>query len=126
MRWRALLADGQSLGMRLSRWLALQGLIAALAVSGTVYAVNLWVLQSRQHEELALKSAVVRHALAETAGSSTTEELQHKLKDFLAGHEDMMLSMSSWGWMSPATRICSSGWAGYFWRPHCWERGSSA
>ena len=95
MRWRALLADGQSLGMRLSRWLALQGLIAALAVSGTVYAVNLWVLQSRQHEELALKSAVVRHALAETAGSSTTEELQHKLKDFLAGHEDMTLSIKS-------------------------------
>lgn len=94
MRRRALLADGQSLGMRLSRWLALQGLIAALAVSGTVYAVNLWILQSRQHEELALKSAVVRHALAETAGSSTTEELQHKLKDFLAGHEDMMLSIT--------------------------------
>ena len=95
MRSRALLADGQSLGTRLSRWLALQGLIAALAVSGTVYAVILWVLQSRQHEELALKSAVVRHALAETAGSSTTEELQHKLKDFLAGHEDMTLSIKS-------------------------------
>jgi len=95
VRWRALLADGQSLGTRLSRWLALQGLIAALAVSGTVYAVTLWVLQSRQHEELALKSAVVRHALAETAGSSATEELQHKLKDFLAGHEDMKLSIMS-------------------------------
>ena len=95
MRWRALLADGQSLGTRLSRWLALQGLIAALAVSGTVYAVTLWVLQSRQHEELALKSAVVRHALAETAGSSAAEELQHKLKDFLAGHEDMTLSITS-------------------------------
>ena len=94
MRWRALLADGQSLGTRLSQWLALQGLIAALAVSGTVYAVNLWVLQSRQHEELALKSAVVRHALAETAGNSATEELQHKLKDFLAGHEDMRLSIT--------------------------------
>jgi two-component system heavy metal sensor histidine kinase CusS len=94
VRWRALLADGQSLGTRLSQWLALQGLIAALAVSGTVYAVNLWVLQSRQHEELALKSAVVRHALAETAGNSATEELQHKLKDFLAGHEDMRLSIT--------------------------------
>lgn len=95
MRWRPLVADGPSLGTRLSRWLALQGLIAAFAVSGAVYAVNLWVLQSRQHEELALKSAVVRHALAETAGSSAAEELQHKLKDFLAGHEDMTLSITS-------------------------------
>lgn len=95
MRRRPLVADGPSLGTRLSRWLALQGLIAALAVSGTVYAVNLWVLQSRQHEELALKSAVVRHALAEAAGSSGVEELRHKLNDFLAGHEDMMLSITS-------------------------------
>lgn len=94
MRWRARLADGQSLGTRLSWWLAVQGLVAALAVSATVYAVNLWVLQSRQHEELALKSAVVRHALAETAGSLATEELQHKLKDFLAGHQDMKLSIT--------------------------------
>jgi two-component system heavy metal sensor histidine kinase CusS len=75
--------------------LALQGLFAALVGCGTVYAVNLWVLQSRQHEELALKSVVVRHALAETAGSSASEELQHKLKDFLAGHKDMMLSVTS-------------------------------
>ena len=95
MRWRVVAAGDQSLGARLSRWLALQGLIAALAVSGTVYAVNLWVLQSRQHEELALKSAVVRHALAEAAGTSAAEELQHKLKDFLAGHEDMTLSITS-------------------------------
>lgn len=95
MNWRALAADGQSLGTRLSRWLALQGLIAALAVSATVYAVNLWVLQSRQQEELASKSAVVRHALAETAGSSAAEELQHKLEDFLAGHDDMMLSITA-------------------------------
>ena len=95
MKRRYLVAVEQSLGSRLSWWLALQGLIAALAVSGTVYAVNLWFLQSRQHEELALKSAVVRHALVETAESSAAEELQHKLKDFLAGHEDMMLSITS-------------------------------
>lgn len=95
MKRRYLVAVEQSLGSRLSWWLALQGLIAALAVSGTVYAVNLWFLQSRQHEELALKSAVVRHALVETAESSVAEELQHKLKDFLAGHEDMTLSITS-------------------------------
>lgn len=95
MKRRYLVAVEHALGTRLSRWLALQGLIAAFAVSGTVYAVNLWVLQSRQHEELALKSAVVRHALAETADSSAAEELRHKLKDFLAGHEDMMLSITS-------------------------------
>jgi two-component system, OmpR family, heavy metal sensor histidine kinase CusS len=92
---RALAADGQSLGTRLSRWLALQGLIVAIAVSGTVYAVNVWVLQSRKHEELALKSVVVRQALAQAAGGSAAEELQHKLEDFLAGHKDMSLYITS-------------------------------
>jgi two-component system heavy metal sensor histidine kinase CusS len=95
VRRRDLGADSQSLGTRLSRWLALQGLIAALAVSGAVYTVNLWVLQSRRQEELALKSAAVRHALEETARSSAAGELHHMLTDFLAGHADMRLSITS-------------------------------
>lgn len=84
-----------SLGRRLSVWLALQGLVAALLVSGTVYAVNFWVLRVRQQEELKLKSEVVRHALAETAKSADVDELRHKLADFLAGHEDMVLSVTT-------------------------------
>jgi two-component system heavy metal sensor histidine kinase CusS len=84
-----------SLGRRLSRWLALQGLVAALAVSAVVYAVNAWVLDSRQHDELQLKQDVVRHALAETAVSADTADLQHKLNDFLAGHQDMTLSVQT-------------------------------
>ncbi len=84
-----------SLGRRLSAWLALQGLLATLLVSFTVYAVNFWMLHSRQSEELELKSLVVRHAMAENETSDQVEELRHKLADFLAGHDDMMLSLTT-------------------------------
>ncbi|MCW5631952.1 MAG: heavy metal sensor histidine kinase [Rubrivivax sp.] len=84
-----------SLGKRLSAWLAVQGLLAALAVSAAVYAVNMWVLQSRQQEELSLKQDVIRHALGEASASAVADELRHKLKDFLAGHEDLALSITS-------------------------------
>ena len=84
-----------SLGRQLSKWLALQGLLAALVVSAVVYAVNAWVLNSRQHDELELKQDVVRHALAETAASADIPELKHKLDDFLAGHLDMTLSIQT-------------------------------
>lgn len=86
-----------SLGQRLSWWLALQGLLAALGVSAVVYAVNAWVLASRQHDELQLKQDVVRHALAETAESADASDLKHKLDDFLAGHQDMALSVETQG-----------------------------
>lgn len=84
-----------SLGRRLSTWLALQGLLAALVVSATVYVVSGWILHTRQVDELVLKQGVVRHALAETAPSADVEELKHKLDDFLAGHEDMTLSVTA-------------------------------
>ena len=84
-----------SLGRRLSTWLALQGLLAALVVSATVYVVSCWILHTRQVDELVLKQGVVRHALAETAPSADVEELKHKLDDFLAGHEDMTLSVTA-------------------------------
>jgi two-component system heavy metal sensor histidine kinase CusS len=82
-------AAAASLGRRLSLWLALQGLLAALLVSAAVYATNYWVLQSRQEDELRTKRDVVRHALAETAATANAAELKHRLDDFLAGHEDM-------------------------------------
>jgi two-component system heavy metal sensor histidine kinase CusS len=84
-----------SLGRRLSRWLALQGLVAALVVSAVVYAVNAWVLNARQHDELTLKQDGVRHALAETGASADVPELKHKLDDFLAGHQDMTVSIQT-------------------------------
>jgi two-component system heavy metal sensor histidine kinase CusS len=84
-----------SLGGRLSVWLALQGLFSAVAVSVAVFAVNAWVLQSRQHEELDLKQLVVRHALVETGAQANRAELKHRLDDFLAGHEDMSVSVAS-------------------------------
>lgn len=65
----------------------------ALLVSTTVIAVNSWVLQSRQREELQLKRDVIRHALSETAEAADLSELRHKLDDFLAGHEDMAVTV---------------------------------
>lgn len=85
--------SGHSLGRRLSAWLALQGLVAALAVSSAVYAVNSWVLHRRQVEELQFKQGVVRHALAETAEAGDAGELRHRLDDFLAGHREMGLAV---------------------------------
>lgn len=86
-------APGHSLGRRLSAWLALQGLLAAFAVSAVVYAVNSWVLHRRQVEELQFKQGVVRHALAETSAAGDAVELRHRLDDFLAGHRDMGVSV---------------------------------
>ncbi|MBL8346334.1 MAG: heavy metal sensor histidine kinase [Rubrivivax sp.] len=82
-----------SVGRRLSTWLALQGLLVALLVSTTVIAVSYWVLQSRQKEELQVKTDVIRHALSETAEAADLTELRHKLDDFLVGHEDMALTV---------------------------------
>jgi two-component system heavy metal sensor histidine kinase CusS len=73
--------------------LAFQGLLVALLVSTTVIAVNSWVLQSRQREELQLKRDAIRHALSETAEAADVTELRHRLDDFLAGHEDMALTV---------------------------------
>lgn len=84
----------QSLSLRLSIWLALQGLIAALVVTGTVYVATSFILESRQNGELQLKSEAVRHALAEAAQAGGAELLQHKLADFLAGHQDLSLRIS--------------------------------
>lgn len=84
-----------SLGRRLSTWLALQGFIASVVVSATVFAGNAWLLSGRQEIELHLKQGVVRHALAETATAADLVELRHKLDDFLAGHRDMSLRITS-------------------------------
>ena len=86
-----------SLGRRLSVWMALQGLLAAVAVTAVVYAMNSWVLQRRQVEELQFKQSVVRHALAETAPSADQTELRHRLEDLLAGHRDMGVTVKGSG-----------------------------
>ena len=77
--------------------MALQGLLAAVAVTAVVYAMNSWVLQRRQVEELQFKQSVVRHALAETAPSADQTELRHRLEDFLAGHRDMGVTVKGSG-----------------------------
>lgn len=112
-----------SLARRLSLWLALQGLLAALLVSAAVYAANSWVLGSRQEEQLRTKQDVVRHALSETAATADAAELKHRLDDFLAGHEDMDVTVRAldgrlmYGRLQrgsgerPAKRVLVADWA---------------
>lgn len=85
----------RSLGSRLSTWLAIQGVLAALIVSAILYSANAWIVRNRQEETLHLKREVVRHALAETAAGADLKELKHRFDDFLAGHDDMGLLVRS-------------------------------
>ena len=84
---------GQSLGRRLSLWLALQGLAGALIVSSIVYAISGWTFRLRQQELLELKSHVVRGELANSSTTADAQSLRHRLEGFLAGHEAMSLSV---------------------------------
>lgn len=88
-------SPGPSLGSRLSAWLAVQGLAAAVIVSAAVYGVTAWSLQGRQDEELRLKSEVILNALNETADPADLVELKHRLDKFLAGHENMSIGMTA-------------------------------
>lgn len=84
-----------SLGRRLSIWLAVQGLAAALLVSALVFVANTWQLRQRHTDELQRKREAVQHALAEAASSADFAELKHKLDDFLAGHDDIALEITT-------------------------------
>lgn len=82
-----------SLGRRLSGWLALQSLMGLVAVCAAVYIVTVMNFQARQSETLRQKEAQVRHLLSETAGGLDRATLQHKLDDFLVGHQNLSLHL---------------------------------
>jgi two-component system heavy metal sensor histidine kinase CusS len=82
-----------SLGKRLSRWLAWQTLIGLALVSIVVYATIAVHLSSRQLQTLAQKKAVVAHLVDEARQSGDLPGLQHRLDDFLAGHDDLVLTL---------------------------------
>jgi two-component system heavy metal sensor histidine kinase CusS len=86
-------ASRHSLGRRLSVWLALQTLVGFSIVAVVVYATIAAHLASRQAQTLAHKQALVIHLLEEARRDGDLAELQHRLDDFLAGHDDLALAL---------------------------------
>jgi two-component system, OmpR family, heavy metal sensor histidine kinase CusS len=87
------LAARQSLARRMSVWLALQTFIGLALIATVVYATIAMHLASRQVQTLKHKQALVIHLLDEAMQSGDMDELRHRLDDFLAGHDDLALTL---------------------------------
>ena len=87
------LADRHSLARRMSVWLALQTFVGLALVATVVYATIAVHLASRQTQTLKHKQALVIHLLDEAMQSGELRELRHRLDDFLAGHDDLALTL---------------------------------
>lgn len=86
-----------ALRQRLSRWLALQTLMGLGLVCAAVYVVTASTLSQRQNETLDQKAAMVQHLLRESREQLDEASLQHQLSDFLAGHEELTLTLQAPG-----------------------------
>ncbi|OWQ84432.1 two-component sensor histidine kinase [Roseateles aquatilis] len=84
-----------SLRGRLSRWLALQTMLGLGLVCTVVYLVIALTLSQRQDEILAQKRMAVQGLLTEARGAHEEADVQHLLNDFLAGHDDLSLIVST-------------------------------
>ena len=82
-----------SLSRRLSTWLAVQTFIGLALVSLAVYAVTTINLEERQADSLVQKQGVVTHLLNEAWVEGDLPNLKHKLDDFFAGHDDLVLEL---------------------------------
>ena len=80
-----------SLGQRLSRWVALQVLISFTLVSLAVYLVIANHLISRQSSGLLEKQETLKHLMSESRQDPDMVELTHDLDDFLAGHKELQV-----------------------------------
>lgn len=83
----------RSLRQRLSWWLALQSFAGLGLVCLAVYLVAEFNFRDRQEETLAQKENVIRHLLADGKEHRDSEDLTHKLDDFLVGHGDLSLEV---------------------------------
>jgi two-component system, OmpR family, heavy metal sensor histidine kinase CusS len=86
-------ASRHSLSQRLAIWLALQTFLGLALVAVVVYATIAVHLSSRESQTLLHKQAVVMHLLEEARQAGDLSELRHRLDDFLAGHDDLTLSL---------------------------------
>jgi len=83
----------RSLRQRLSWWLALQSFAGLGLVCLAVYLVTEFNFRDRQEETLAQKENVIRNLLADGKEHRDSEDLTHKLDDFLVGHGDLSLEV---------------------------------
>lgn len=88
------LVQHHSLRQRLSWWLALQSFAGLGLVCLAVYLVTEYNFRDRQEDTLAQKENVIRHLLADGKGHRESEDLVHKLDDFLVGHGDLSLEVN--------------------------------
>ncbi len=83
--------QGPSLSRRLSGALAVQAFVILGVVCVVVYAATSMALIARQDGTLTEKKAMVRHILSKSGLESDPVALEHTLRDFLIGHEEMGL-----------------------------------
>lgn len=79
-----------SLGLRLSRWLALLTILGLGLLCGAVYLALALTLNQRQTQTLDQKQRAVQQLLAEGRGPAQRDE---QLRDLLAGHSELSLSL---------------------------------
>lgn len=75
-----------SLGRRLSIWLAWQSLGGLLIVCAIVYGASHYAFKARQMEELGQKQVLLMYLASEAARYRNEVKLKHELDDFMVGH----------------------------------------
>ncbi|MBW0170341.1 MAG: heavy metal sensor histidine kinase [Hydrogenophaga sp.] len=83
-----------SLGRRLSVWLAWQSLGGLLIVCATVYGATHYAFAARQLEELGQKQALLTYLATEAARTGDDVKLKHELDDLMVGHPQLGLSVA--------------------------------
>ena len=83
-----------SLRARLLRRLALQSMAGLGVVCVAVYVVIFLTLDQRQNQTLNMKREAVEHLLKEGRGAHDLDSVRHLLNDFLAGHDELTLSVA--------------------------------
>lgn len=83
------------LGKRLSRSLALQTMLGLGLVCVAVYWGSWLALLQRQQDNLAHKQSALQHLLQEGRAAHTPGVMMHMLSDFLTGHDELSLRITS-------------------------------
>lgn len=83
-----------SLRLRLLLRFALQSMLGLGAVCLAVYVVIYLTLDQRQDATLKMKREAVEHLLKEGRGAHDLESVRHLLNDFLAGHDELTISVA--------------------------------